>query len=95
MTERSVKNYFNPKPSCIVQWYKFNTRTRASGNSAATYVAALRELAGFCNYKDSLQEMLRDQIACGVNYESIQRRSEKGLTYVKALEIAQTIESGE
>ena len=61
------------------------------------HIAALRELAEFWNYNDSLQEMLRDRIVCGVNHDSIQRQllSEKGLTYVKALEFVQTIQSSE
>ena len=69
-----VIDYFNPKPFCIVQQYKFNTKSRASGKSNDIYVAALQKLAEFCDYKDSLQEMLRDWIVCGANREGIQRQ---------------------
>ena len=85
-----VKNHYDPKPSSIVQRHKFNTRTRAPGESIAAYVAALREIAEHCNYKESLNDMLRDRLVCGVNHEKIQQKlmSEKDLTYATALEIA-------
>ena len=45
-----VKNYYQPKPSKIVQRFKFNTRNQAEGESIATYLAALRTLAEHCEY---------------------------------------------
>ena len=44
-----VKNFYDPKPSTIVQRFQFNTRERASGETIATYVAALRKLAEHCS----------------------------------------------
>ena len=92
-----VKTHHEPVPSPIVQRFKFNTRTRAQGETVAAYVAALRELAKHCQYGASLQEMLRDRLVCGVNYEAIQKRllSEKDLTYEKAYSVAQAIEVAE
>ena len=81
-----------------MQRYKFNTRVRNSGESIATYVAALRTIAEHCGYGDTLKEMLRDRLVCGVNHEAIQRKllSEKDdLTYEKAYSIAQSIETAE
>ena len=66
-----VKDYFDPKPSEIVQRYHFNTRVRAPTESIAAYIAALRELAEHCNYGATLSEMLRDRLVCGVNHEAI------------------------
>ena len=59
------------------------------------YVAALRALAEYCEYGDSLNIMLRDKLMCGVNHKGIQRRllPEKDLTYDKALEIALAMEA--
>ena len=37
-----LSNYFNPKPSTIVQRFKFNTSVRESGEYVASYVAALK-----------------------------------------------------
>ena len=40
-----VKSHYDPNLSVIMQRYKFNMRKRADGDSVATYVAALRDLA--------------------------------------------------
>ena len=53
-----VTDYYDPKPSIIVQRYKFNSPVRAADESLATYVAALRQIAEYCDCKDSLQDML-------------------------------------
>ena len=78
-----VKSYFNPKRSIIVQRFNFKSRMRADDETIATYVAALRQIAESCDFKDTLSEMLRDRLVCGVNHASIQRQllAEKDLTY--------------
>ena len=65
--------HFDPKPSPIVQRFKFYNRIRAKGESIAAYVAALRALAEHCEFGDTLPIMLRDRLVCGVNHEGIQR----------------------
>ena len=94
---KKVKAHYDPQPSVIMQRYKFNTRSRAEGESVANYVAALRELAKHCDYKDTLQDMLRDRLVCGVMHKGITNRllNEKNLTYEKAMELAQAMESAE
>ena len=63
----------------------------------AAFVAALHKIAEHCQYKDTLKDMLRERLVCGVNHEGIQRKllAEKNLTYEKALEIALTMETAE
>ena len=92
-----VKAHFDPTPSAIMQRYKFNTRTREEGESVAAYVAALRDIAQHCEYKENLQDMLRDRLVCGVRHKGITNRllAEKKLDYDKALELAKAIESAE
>ena len=92
-----VKAHYDPTPSAIMQRYKFNSRTRGEGESVSAYVTALRDIAQHCNYKDSLQDMLRDKLVHGVRHERITNRllAEKTLTYEKALELALAIESAE
>ena len=92
-----LKDHFDPVPSAIKQRFKFNSRIRAAGESVSKYIAALRSLAERCQYKDTLKEMLHDQLVCGINHDGIQQRllAEKGLTYEKALELALVIESAE
>ena len=60
----------------------------------ADFVAALRNLAEHCEYKDTLEMMLRDRIVCRIRDEKIQRRLlvEKELTFAKAYEIATSME---
>ena len=90
-----LTSHFDPKPSSIVQRFKFYNRSRQKGESIATYVAALRALSEHCEYGDSLKLMLRDRLICGINHEGIQRRllSEKNLTFNNALEIALAMEA--
>lgn len=93
----ALKSHYDPKPSVIVQRYKFNSRNRPQGESVAKYVAALRSLAEHFNYADVLNDMLRDRLVCGVNHEKIQQRllAEKDLTFAKAMELASAIKSAE
>ena len=58
------------------------------------YVSELRALAQWCNFGQSLENMLRDRLVVGIDNEAIQRRllSETAQTFKKALELAQSIE---
>ena len=58
--------------------------------SIVTYIAVLHQLAEHCHYKDTLHEMVRDRLVCGVNDVGIQKRllADKDLTFTKALDIA-------
>ena len=69
-----VKNHYDPKPSVIMQRYKFNTRMRAASESITAYVAALRELAQHRKFKETLSDMLRGRLICGVNHKGITNR---------------------
>ena len=52
----------------------FAARIQAKEESIAAYLAALRELFEYCEYGDTLSEMIRDRLVCGVNHDGIQRR---------------------
>ncbi|XP_032363557.1 uncharacterized protein LOC116676762 [Etheostoma spectabile] len=58
-------------------------------------VAELRRLAQDCKYGDTLQQMLRDRIVCGINEDLIQRRllAETDLTFDRALSTAVAAET--
>ncbi|XP_062400896.1 uncharacterized protein K02A2.6-like [Sardina pilchardus] len=90
-----LQSHYNPKPSEIVQRFKFNSRTRATTETVTEYVAVLRELAQHCNYGDKLMEMLRDRLVCGVADDRMQRRllAEPELTFEKALKVALAMET--
>ena len=61
----------------------------------ATYMAELRTLAKFCNFGDTLENMLRDRLVCGINDTAIQKclPSETKLSFQQALDIAQGLET--
>ena len=90
-----LMSHYNPRPSSIIQRFKFFNRTRSKEESIATYVAALRALAEYCEYGDSMNILLHNRLVCGMNHEGIQCHllSEKDLIYDKALEIALAMEA--
>ena len=90
-----MKDHFNPKPSEIVQRYKFDSRARQSSETVSAYVAELRRLAHDCNFGTTLEQMLRDRLVCGINNDRIQRRllSETDLTFEKAFQVAVAAEA--
>ena len=90
-----VQNHIQPRPSVIVERYKFNSRNRRPGESVGTYVAELRQLTEFCEFGASLDDYLRDRIVCGIADDAIQRRllSEPKLDLKKTLTIATTMET--
>ena len=91
-----VQDYSSPKPSEIVERFKFNTRVRRESESVQSYVTELRKLSEHCNYGEQLNTMVRDRLVCGVNNPSIQRKllSESStLTFDGALKIAVAMES--
>ena len=90
----ALTEHYSPRPSEVMQRYRFNTRSRQPGESVADYVAELRRLAEFCEFCTTLDKMLRDRLVCGVNDESIQKKLlvEKNLTFARALLLAQGTE---
>ena len=91
----TMKKHVNPTPSVTVQRFKFNSRAHQVEETVSTYVSELRSIAEHCNFGESLDDMLRDRLVCGMNNEQIQRRllAESKLTLKGALEIAQNLET--
>ena len=60
----------------------------------ATYIAELRKLSTYCEFKGFLDEALRDKFVCGLRNNGIRKRLllEKDLDVKKAIEIAKTLE---
>ena len=89
-----VKKHYNRRPSAITQRFKFNSRVRQPGETVAEYVAELRKLSEHCDFKDTLEDMLRDRLVWGIADPRIQHRllAEDKLTFMKAQELAQAME---
>ncbi|KAL9978544.1 hypothetical protein ACROYT_G016071 [Oculina patagonica] len=92
-----AQEHFMPKPSAIVQRFKFNTCTQQPGETIAMFLAELRHLTEHCEFGATLDEMLRDRLVCGVDDIRIQRRllAEPKLTLKRALDLALTIEAAD
>ena len=90
---KQVTDHLTPPPSAIMQRYKFNSRAQKDGETVADYVAELRRLSEHCKF-DSLDEMLRDRLVCGIRDVRVQRRllAEADLDFKKAFEFAQAAE---
>ena len=91
----AMQQHHSPKPSPIVQRYRFNSRLRREGESVAQYFSELRALSEFCDFGPSLDDMLRDRSVCGVGDQTIQRKllAEEGLTLKRATDIALAMET--
>ena len=92
-----LQDHFMPKPSAIVQRFKFNTRSQQPGETIAMFLAELRHLSEHCEFGITLDEMLRDRRVCGVRDIRIQRRllAEPKLTLKRALNLALAIEAAD
>ena len=57
-------------------------------------MSELRSIAKFCNFDNTLEDMLRDRMVCGIADNIIQKKLlvEDPLTLAKALEIANEME---
>ena len=93
-----LKAHFKPAPIVIAERYWFHCRDQAAGESIGDYVAELCRLTAHCHFEattDNLEEVLRDCFVCGLRNESTRKRllTEKDLTFLKALEIAKSLET--
>lgn len=93
----TLKRHFEPKPVVIAERFHFHRRAQAVGESIAEYLAELRRLSAHCDFKNYLDEALRDRLVCGLRSESIQRKllAEVDLTLKRAVELAQGMEAAE
>ena len=87
---KALKTHQHPPPSVTMERFNFYKRDRKPGESIAQYVACLRKLCEYCQFGESLNDMIRDRLVCGVNEDIIQQRllSEATLTLDTALKLA-------
>ena len=87
----TLEKHFSPKPSEIVERYKFHSQNRKEDEGVAVYVAELSKLTGLCNFGETLNQKCYE-ISWSVveNNKKIQQRllAERELTLEKAEEIA-------
>lgn len=90
----NLTNHFSPKPLVIAERFRFHKRNQEEGESVPMFVAALRKLAEHCEFKDVLNDTLRDRLVCGLRNEAAQKKllTESDLTLEKAINISVTME---
>ena len=90
-----LTKHYTPKPSEVVQSFRFFSRVRQPGETVTDFVAELQRLAEDCNFDSTLERMLQDRIVCGINDDAIQKKllAEEKLTYKRAVELAQGTEA--
>ena len=73
--------------------FKFNSRSQQPGESIAAYVSELRKLSEFCEYGESLDDMLCDHLMCGLAEQWVQQclLAEGDLTFDRAMKITQAM----
>ena len=70
-------------------------RVRNQGESIPNFVADLHNIAKHCDFNDALDDMLHDQLVCGVSKPKIQKRllAEPKLTLTSTFDLAQALET--
>ena len=71
---QTLTEHFDPKPSVIVQQFRFNSRSRQEGESVAKFTAELQRLSEHCEFGAVLSDMLRDRLVIGIMNDRIQQR---------------------
>ena len=92
-----LQKHYEPKPLVIAERFHFHKRDQKEGETVSDYSAALKKASERCEFKGFLEEALRDRFVCGLRNRNIQRKllAEKDLTWDKAFEVAQAMESAE
>ena len=89
--------HYHPKPTLAVHCFRFSSETCQVGESVASYLTEQKRLSEHRSFGDTLNNMLRDRIVCGIQDQSTQLRLlvEPDLTLQKAFKVDQAIESAE
>lgn len=92
-----VREHVSPPPPVSVQRFHFNSRIQKDAETVAQFVTELKRLSEYCSFGETLDDMLRDRLVCGVRDSILQRRllTEIDLTFAKAFELAKLAELAE
>jgi len=59
----------------IAERFHFHKWSQQAGETIAEYLAKLGHLAATCNFREYLQEVLKDRLVmCGIQHEGTQKR---------------------
>lgn len=93
----ALEEYFEPKPSELVECFRFNMRKQKEGESACEFVVALRKLAVGCEFGAYGDTAIRNQFVFGLVDKKLQSRllEKKKLSLDDAISIVTASEVAE
>uniref|UniRef100_A0A1I8IJL9 G_PROTEIN_RECEP_F1_2 domain-containing protein n=1 Tax=Macrostomum lignano TaxID=282301 RepID=A0A1I8IJL9_9PLAT len=68
--KKLLTTHFAPKPSELAARFRFQQRTQQAGESFTAFIAGLQALSADCNFGESLNERLRDQLVFGLRSDA-------------------------
>jgi len=89
-----MRHHVSPKPIVIAERYRFYHRKQKSGESVTQFLTELRKMSESCNFRDFLDEVLRDMFVIGLTDRTAQKKllGESDLSIKSAYEIALSFE---
>ena len=82
----SSGSFIMPEKSVIVECFRFNQRKQCDAETVMVYIADLQKLWINCTFGNTLNDMLRDRLVCGLFFSP---EIPKFLLYYKKLTFAQ------
>ena len=68
-----LENHLVGQVNEIYESYRFFSRQQEEFESISSYVAAVRTLAGTCNFGNLRERLIRDRIVCGIRNKALQK----------------------
>ena len=70
----TLTDHLKPQPLIIAERYTFYFRDQSENETITEYLAELRKLTLNCEFKDYLDQALKDRFVCGLQNNNIRRR---------------------
>ena len=92
---RKFTDYCIPRKNVIYERFKFNARNQAEGESIDAYVTDLRLKGSSCEYRDFLEELIRDRLVIGILDKRLKEKMlrDRELTLTTAVAICKAAET--
>ncbi|XP_063362861.1 uncharacterized protein LOC134651690 [Cydia amplana] len=83
------ESFFSPKKNITIERHRFFTRCQKQSESIEQYAFELKKLASACEFKELMDDLIRDRLICGIQENALRERllREPDLTLKKSLEI--------
>ncbi|XP_063636207.1 uncharacterized protein LOC134806785 isoform X2 [Cydia splendana] len=92
-----MEKHLQPTPSVLAERFRFRQYRQVKGQTVAQYVAELKKMARFCDFKTTLDDNMRDQFVCGLSSDLIRQRlfAEGEINFAKSVSLALSLEAAE